>query len=199
MPNEGSIKRETLQAIVAGFNCASDDAIRHNLTGVLVTAASDKVKVVATTGHMISVVEVPDPDAAKLIGETSYFASREELPMLKLLLKEIKKIGGCQMVADDGAVTLQHGAVRVTIKSSKAQGIAFPDYQTLFNGVPYPDDTPCVGLNPEYLLDLFKAMADGDLAKRPTMKLVFKDKLSPIVVVIGENTGLLMPMRIGGK
>jgi DNA polymerase III sliding clamp (beta) subunit (PCNA family) len=195
VPND-SIAKKTLEALIASFYAASSDATRFNLAGTLVTANEGKVKLVATNGHIMSVVEIHDLDAARLIGKTRYFVTREELPVLKLLLKEIKRIGVCPAGQDGESLILHFGAIRVTIKNEKACNVTYPDFDLLFKGLPYPEETPTIGLNPEYLIALYKSMGTEGNQKKPQVKLTFKDKLSPIVVKVGDHTGLLMPMRI---
>lgn len=82
----------------------------------------------------------------------------------------------------------------IEIKTAKSQQVEFPDVSAL-KGPTINDYQFTIAFNASLLQELVTAMACDK--RQVGCTLVFKDKLSPIKVVVGENEGLLMPMKLG--
>lgn len=183
----------TLTAIIQAFNSASDDMTRYHICHVLLFAEKGRVQVVATDGHILSRVSVDDSDVAIALKSDRFLVSPEALPALKMLAKEFKH--GIPMKFEDGALVVFSETTQVQIKTEKTLGIEYPDYLAVWPKV--AEDAFSVDLNPELLMSLFKALKEDK--RQVGVTLVFRDKLSPILVEVGGNSGVLMPMRLGRK
>lgn len=191
------IKKTVIQAIIRAFNAASKDFTRMALTHVLVQRSGDSIEVVGCDGYMISRVFIPEPEFSKLMKPgIQYLVAPDSLPMLKAILKDCKSIGICPARFDSDSIVFSNilGNMAVTVKTTKAIGFEYPDYERV---IPQCDGQTVIGLNPEFLLDLFKALSGS---KRPSVVLTIKDGATAVIVDAMDNdgnrqTGFLMPIR----
>jgi DNA polymerase III sliding clamp (beta) subunit (PCNA family) len=190
------IRIETLKAIVNSFNVTSEDATRYHIMNVLVKAASNDVIIVATDGHKLSELKLNDKDFASLIDVDNYLVTPDQLKVIKLILKEYKNLESIPVTKQDKELSINPPGlgINVILKTDKSLNIEFPDYQKIlpkYEG----DDVSVIAFNPEYLLELFKALKDAN-TKCSGVKLTFKGKTGAILVQVGDNKGVLMPMRL---
>jgi DNA polymerase III sliding clamp (beta) subunit (PCNA family) len=76
--------------------------------------------------------------------------------------------------------------------TDKATGLEFPDYEKVIPET--EEDAVSITFDPELLSALFASMAQ-DKKRRGVTLILGKDRLSPITVKVGEQSGVLMPMR----
>lgn len=186
------MKSDTLKALIAAFNAASDDSCRQVLNHVLMIADGKQVRFIATDGHILSETSVEDEALAERIETGRYMVSPQSLPLLKLLSKF--KLPGFDVEKREGSITIVGAEIRVEIKTEKAIGFEFPDYERIKPRI-VEDESFEVCLNPELLAALHKALATEKRHIGVKLTLSRTDALKPIVVRVGENSGLLMPMR----
>jgi DNA polymerase III sliding clamp (beta) subunit (PCNA family) len=185
---------QSLNALIQAFNAASDDVTRYHLNYVYLSAKGEFVRFRATEGHMLADFTVGDPELAKLIGDNVYAVSRESLPALKAIAKQYKNMEiHCEIGTANRLVfgKAEVSGCTVEIRTAKETGVEFPDTDGLWPR--YNEEPTQIGLNPDLLMDLVKAMRED---KRHNIQLVIKDKTAPIIVKCGERKGILMPVRI---
>jgi hypothetical protein len=188
------MKLETLNSIINAFHAASDDTTRYALGHVRIESDGvAKLRIVATEGHYLAVVNAEDEEAAKTMGKWNYHVSPDQLALLKAVAKAWKH--GIPMLAQDKAVMLGGNGVTVTLSADPT--FEYPDYNIV---IPknMPDDAVSFSFSAEYLHSLWKAL--GGNARRGNLEgitLTVKDSLSPIMVKVGDQTGVLMPRRMG--
>lgn len=195
-----TVQKETLNAIVNAFNAASDDPTRFHIQQVLLRKEStDKVCIVATNGHILIEKHVIDPEFAATLGKDDFVVAPDCLKPLKLLSKEAKYMPGIEALRDQDRIVIGNAALfgfSVTIKTAKESNIQFPDYKQV---TPNYDnrETMEIGFNAEYIIALADALRTDKRQKN--VKLVIKDKLSPILVTLAgvdDAIGVLMPVRV---
>lgn len=167
----------TIEAIVKLLEfVASDDVTRPHMCAVQAQPlAFNKVRLVATDGHMMSFVIVVDEELFKN-GEC-YF-HRDQLPQIKIAAKT---------------------KIEYPVKDlcMKEYNVNFPKTNQYW---PDPEVKGCfeIGLDANLLLELVKGITEHK--KKTIVHLVFKDELSPIrVFAPNGNEGVLMPCRIEKK
>lgn len=189
------MQTEVLKAIVQAFNCASEDETRYHLCAVLVTAKTNPSTVVieATDGHVLSRVEIAD-DFALDIGEHRLLVMRDQLPALKIILKSHKRIPvPASWINGRLVIGVQEvSGCQVEIKTDKEHGLKYPDLNQLW---PKQERKWRIGIDPELLTALHKAMQDGN---GHTKNVIIEgyDEISPLVIKCGDNKGILMPVRL---
>lgn len=202
------MKTQTIKSIINSFECTSSDLTRYQLSGVLVTAK----EIVATDGHKMSVVKHDDKDVFK---NKDYWVSKEQLPLLKLILKSYARYTEEieQVFCQDDSIeikSLDSTPIVTQIKTCEALNVKYPNYKQL---IPVHDmKTLRIGLNASYILELAKALKGPEGIKIPNITMTFKpsykinadksetlegiDWQSPIIVERDGNTGVLMPVRL---
>ena len=187
-----TIKKQTLLSIIGALKCASKDLTRYHLTGVYI----DTKNIVTTDGHKMVII----PHGETIFKE-SYWIGPEQIPILKLVLKSYpKSIDDIQCLTVDGGINvLGFGDTPITtlLKTAKSQSINYPNYQTI---IPTHDDTLKVSLNAEYILQVAESLKTT--SKFPNVTFNFKsagvgiDHLSPVMVKMDGNMGVIMPCRM---
>lgn len=190
----------TLTKIIDAFGVASDESHRPNLSCVkLEPYGADSVKLTACDGHILSELTLVDEDlntamaaASKFRGiadDSSWLIPLEALPVLKLMKKNT--ILPC--VENAGKVEIGFPGLIVTLKT--AQELQFDKYPNTDQIWPKGDAIAEIALNAELLALVAKALNTNG-GRSMGVKLLIRDKLSPIVVECGANgRGLVMPMR----
>lgn len=186
-----SMNKTTLDYIVNAFEVAGDDATRFSLTNVRIESdGKETLRIVACDGHSLSVKTVKDECAPKF--DKPVYFSRESLSLLKTLLKNWKAISRFEVTTDDKGISVKLGEtpIRMTFETKDF----YPDYQSVIPKI--VGKKVELGLNPELLISVLKALRNEK--EQVAVKLVFDPtkKYSPIVVQVGDDSGVVMPMRI---
>lgn len=193
------MKLDTLKTIMRAFNTASDDMTRFNICCVLLEPGKERREVIvtATNGHALSSVVCPDEELCEAMGGQSFLVEPDDLPGLKLLAKDAKTVQLIPVVfADAGTkrtLTLGAYSIKVTLKAERAQD--FPDYRSIIPKM--PEEPIEVSFDAGLLVDLAKAL-DAGLSKsgKLVLKMTMKDKLSPLIITMQGNQGVIMPCRL---
>ena len=189
------MKLDTLKTVIRAFNTASDDSTR-SICGVYLEPGKERreVTVTATNGHALSSVVCQDAEFCEAMGGMPMLVPVDTLPALKMLAKDAKTIQcvPCKWegAGKDRVITLGQFGISVQLKAKEAD--QYPDYRQVIPKM--PDDAFEFSFNAQLLIDLAKAL-DAGLGKKGQLivKLQAKDKLSPMVVTMQGNRGVLMP------
>lgn len=187
----------TLTKIIDAFSVASKDETRYQLTAVKVKALDDsRVKIIATDGTMLSEYINVDPELALNILKTesdTVFATRDMLPVLKIVAKETIIPDACS----NGRVEIGFpGGVIATLKTERELGFSYPDTDVLWTNTETGEDTVEINLNPDLIKAVFQSLKSekGQKGVKLTIKKAPKG-FNPVVVSVGGQNGLVMPMR----
>lgn len=194
--------KQTLTKIIDAFGVASDEAHRPSLSCVkLLPFGENKVAIEACNGHILSKLLTEDKElneamaaASKFRGiadDSHWFIHRDSLPLLKL----IKKNSVIPCVDNVGKVEIGFPGLIVTLKAASELGFdKYPDTRAI-----WPRSEEIIGeisFNAESLFQVAKALNTNN-GKSFGVKLIIRDKLSPIVIQTSDNNkGLVMPMRL---
>lgn len=193
------------EAILNAYACASGDATRYHLMSPIVRKVdSTTVEVVANNGHCLSRRQVVVGALAEALQDgVCYQPVEGALDLLKLMLKKApKSYSVFEACSGKDSFTLQNAQSKVEIRLTKQE--LYPDFEHIYPKL-NAETTITLGLNPEYLVDLLKAMAQskGDRSiylSFDTSKVVNGQYLTPMMIQVGqEKQGLLMPCRLGEK
>lgn len=191
MEQKINLDRQIIESIIAAFNCTSKDATRYQLNNVLLDVDKTSFKIVATDGYKLSCVEytvVTDTT-------TKYIVTQEQLPLLKLLLKNFKKAKSFEFTISEESLVINYD-FKIEIKSQSALNVSYPNYRAFVTGLGKPAIFT-VGLDVKYLYDLVLALRQS---KKTKVKLKFYGPLEAIkmTMIDSENKqvyGLLMPCK----
>lgn len=195
------VNKELLKALIGVSGIASKDPTRINLSFVRVRRLDDELQLAATDGHKL-VYRTLKADCAEFPSEATELlidADKTAITMFKALLKRSEAEYG------------KHSeVVNIDVSSyiNTNSGIKFPDVEMVV-----PKDSEyqelSIGFNAEYLFEMLKAMREEN--RTVGVKLKFKalkelngenfvitglDKHSPIMIEVGSDIGVLMPMRL---
>lgn len=176
------MKTKTLEKIIRMLEfSASKDETRPVLGCVLI----EKNKLVTTDGHILSQCALDD-DAFP--SECKILVHRDELPFLKLALKENKKR------LDLFEYKVEQNTLSISKRDVSYQTeFKFPNCEQITPK--YTENDLVIGFNPALLLSLCQSMSDTK-KERLVCKITIKNKDNAIRVVVGESEGLIMPVRI---
>lgn len=179
------MKTSTLKTIVSMMGVASDDVTRYSITCVHAKTTGKQTALTATNGHILCSRVVDDA-----LPEGEWAFHKSELAGIKLILKEVKNFSEVEANLDGKALEIgQFTKVRI----QKAE--SYPDYRQVIPGS--PRHPVSLAFNPEYLVDMFKALEGG---KQPKVRIEFDlaNPLAPFRVFVddgGEYDAVIMPMR----
>lgn len=184
-----SINKDTITALIRVFHAASKDGTRYQLNHVKLSTKNGCVLMQATDGYILSELTVVDNDLADLIGGEVFAVAPEAVPLLKLLAKErLAQVFPCGKI--DGSLAISFLGSTCTIKTAVSADIKFPDFEQVKPKL--TGDEFSIGLNPQFLLNLFKSLSDKE-RKSEVVTLTFKDHMSAIQVDCDGQYGILMP------
>lgn len=194
--------KRTLTKIIDAFKVASTDETRYHLCAVKIKALDDtRVKITATDGTMLSDYIAVDPELALNILKTesdTVFALRDMLPVLKIIAKEKFIPDALQESGPYKRVEIGFpGGVIATLKTAKELDFSYPDTDQLWANTETDSETVQVSFNPDLLKAVFESLKSEK--KQFGVKLTIKKAttgFNPIVVSVGANNGLVMPMKI---
>ena len=188
------MKPETLKLIIQAFNCASDDATRLALQHVCLEPGKDnEVSIVSTSGHHLSKAKVNDEELFKALDGKRWLVDIDLLPILKAIGKCWNKILTIPMEVKHGEIVLSAPGFSASIKPES--DIKFPNYEQVIPKDKH-DYTVVIGVNPEYIMDIFKSLNIEKRRMGIKLEINPNDKHAPIIVEHGEGFGLVMPMRL---
>lgn len=172
-----------LTKIVKMMSLAPKDETRPHLMGVhLEWQEGVGMTAQVCDGHRL-VKETFDPECDWGLGETKLLMSPFMIPSIKAELKSNKY--GIDVSYKDGRLTIGDTILHVVVAES------YPDTEQL---IPTFKPTFEVAFNAKLLAEMGKAMKES---RNDTVKLSFKDALSPIIVSVKDNQAraVLMPCR----
>lgn len=195
---------------------ASKDATRYHLNGVWLSIDNatlpHKIVLEVTDGHR-AIREFLPIDESGFQGssyfEGYFFFDLETIKALKPIAKAWK-YGQLPVHYNTAFNTLKVGAdLSIEIKRTEFKPPPFKSIYTINDatktrnlyhakdtqlqyGVEVPECT-VIGLNAKYLLEIAEALKEG---KHENVKLIIKNNLSPITVVVGNRDAVLMPVRV---
>lgn len=192
MEQKINLDRQIIESIIAAFNCTSKDATRYRLNNVLLDVDKTSFKIIATDGYKLSCVEYTVVTDIT----TKYIVTQEQLPLLKLLLKNFKKAKSFEVTISDESLVINYD-FKIEIKNQVAHSISYPDY-TVFGRMVNRPNTLTVGIDVEHLYNLMLTLKE---TKATTIKLEFSGPQDVIKVTALDadnksNYGLLMPCKI---
>lgn len=191
------MKLDTLKTVIRAFNTASDDFTR-SICGVYLEPGKERREVIvtATNGHALASVVCPDEEFCEAMGGVPFMVTWDDLPGLKLLAKDAKTVQliPVKFEGEGKKRTLTLGAYSIKV-TLKADGPEYPDYRAIIPTM--PEDAFEFSFDAALLADLAKALDAGQgKAGKLVIKVQAKDKLSPMVVTMQGNRGVLMPCRM---
>lgn len=186
---------DVAKAILNAINCVSTDETRYQLNHVLIRAEDESVVVEAVDGHVLSQVRVVDEFATEM-GDKRLVLHHDQAKVLKNIIKDYK-FGIPHEWIERGIMlgSLSQGSAML-IFTDKEANIKFPDTKNL---MPTRKPKFTIGLDPELLLRVAKALGH---TKTPTKKIVtleMVDELTAVRVTLDGQLGLVMPGRIGKR
>lgn len=191
-----------LERIVKLSKLASKDASRFTLNGVWLSWQCGYPVLEVTDGHKASIEKLGKDALPEFSGE--FLVTLEHVAMLKVLMKQWSDAP----VSYDKALDQLHfgfnSEVRVARTTHKKP--SFKSFYVEYDNSatkPVPDEYlqpgahipvfTTIGINAKYLLEIAEALKES---KEPHVKLVIKDKISPITVFCGDRTAVVMPVRV---
>ncbi len=181
------MNKTTLERIVKILDhLVSDDVTRHHLGHVAVTKVNDEqVLLSACDGHILGDVKIADDDLAIA---APCFIHRDMLPFLRLTLKESPRL------ANTIEAQVSPGSILINGRAITATDVNYPNLEAIR---PKFEGAFQIAFDVELLMSLVKGL-NGD--KRHHAHLVIgNDRLGPVKVFVGENQGVLMPIRSDSK
>jgi len=174
---------------------SSKDETRHHLCGVCIEQATDRRELILTVtdGHKAIRETVQHDYLPELIGDKKYLVTRDQLPILKAMLKANKiYMPEIKLNRIDTSEDISFRCGGFTFTAEWLQN--YPNVEQII-----PDKNKLdkvLSFNAQYLIDLANALADGN--KDTVIKLCFKDVTTPIII---KNTrtnreAVLMPCRV---
>lgn len=198
-----------VERIIKLSTIASKDATRYYLNGVWLSCEKGKLLIEVTDGHKASREFLSMEDCPQFEGH--FFVDSDKIPLLKVINKQNKYIP-CPVSYDVEADLLSFGMnSEVVLKRSQHKPPPFKqiyvkhnenellydkngnEVNTTLNDEPLKAHI-VIGLNAKYLLEIAEALKDDK--KVSHVKLIIKDKISPITVVVGNRDAVLMPCRV---
>ena len=182
------VTKTLLQSICASSLAASKDETRYHLNHVRLESTDQSLVIVATNGHWLSDITLPENHAGDLYPITSplHFDS----DAIKRLQSELKLAPRYQESID---LDLRKYSIQEDIK--------YPNWRQFIQSKATPTHTPIIGLSGEYLTDITKFFKQLGV-KRPMLKINIIDKPSPVTITSStQDLGLeaqviLMPVRV---
>jgi len=159
------------------------------------------VEVVATNGHALSRRAVVVGElAAALKDKVTYRVHEESMDALKLMLKGTPKTHPVfESEVGPSFFTVKNTQTGIAIRLTDTE---YPNFDSIYPKL-NPETTITVGFQPEYLMDLLKAMRDTKEVKMIYLSFDYSKQskgeyLAPMPIQVGqEKLGLLMPCRKG--
>ena len=193
------MKKETLKQIINSFHTASTDETRYHLSCVLLEVKDKKVTIVSTDGHALTKVMMDDSLLAEHIGDRRYLVTNEQLPILKLMLKEMKYLPESQnmILNEDKSIQLKSLEYETTLLTEAQLNSKYPNYESIIPAKSAVKPIDKISFNPILLLNITKALG---VDKSHGLILQFTGPENPLLITTGnsekEDLGVLMPMRM---
>ena len=189
-----NIQRTTLESILRAFGVASEESHKVTLNQVLLDATGDKLVVVACDGHRLSRDTVVDADTLSLIAGRRVVIARNQLPILKLLLKENKRRLDFEVSAIGEGLNAGANGLFVRFKSENEARFPYPNYKLI---IPRLDAyTVAVGVNPELLISIANALKETSRSVGIVIRINPNDTKAPLYIESCNGDGVVMPMRM---
>lgn len=183
------MKVETLNKLIDATNVVSKDVTRYTLNNVLIEKVNDEtIKIVATDGHMLSMVEANEPLIAQKLPRNGILIHPDKIKIIKAVKPKL---------IYSSELTDTHLIINgINLKIEKNR-----DYPKYMDVVPdySNNETIKLSLNVDYLERLLKAVRED---KKENGVIMTIDAGNPKKAVLIEargqkiGTGVLMPMRI---
>lgn len=181
------ITKEILERVLEMVPIASDDATRYTIMGVYIVSNNGTVTLTATNGHMLITREMSGQ-----CPNGKYMLFRDEVPALKLVLKECKS-------DEEIAADIDSSGGLIIGKQTKGRiskmGLEYPDYKRV---IPTLAEEVAITFNADYLIALAKVLREGEKRGCSEVRLVFNPS-NPKGAILVERadkniTGVLMPI-----
>ena len=190
------LDRDILEQVLETYAIASKDRTRYDLNAVLLRLKGTSAIVVATNGHALVETRFTI-DATVEEGNAEIFFKDAEIKKLKVFLKETKKIDLIELEIAGNEVKFFCSFDSFAFKN--CDGLNFPEYEPVVPKKISGENMLAITLNPELLMNLFKAMNPRSTSDMVTLMI---DKTSPSfnpIAVLGGNESqkaVLMPGQV---
>jgi len=193
--------RELLETIIQISKTCPKDSLR-NLDRVAIDVHEGALRLRATDGHAFAQIFMPLPESLKT---ANFCVSLDDIKGIKTFLAQTKKMPIELLQYNEGiSIIFSARMFELKIMFSKYS----PEYPKTDSLMPGSRSEFVVGFNPILLLQLAESLGlKENASKLAVLRFeISKDKtelrldtLSPIKVEVGQNVGVLMPMRINRK
>lgn len=186
------MKRETLEKIIAEFNCTANDTHKRELKNVLLEKNEGRVRIMACDGFKLSITDSIDEELSLALVDKKWIVPKGSLPIMRLILKTCEKNSVIPIEKDDKEIIVGHSNLRFTIRIDELN--SYPDYDAI-----WPKDesnyTAKVRINPNFLLNLLKSLNTSKRECSVMLSINTSDKHAPIIVEHENGKGLIATTR----